>query len=467
MADFIKRVKIKVTGEGEVKSLGRAMGGTAGHAVTMGMRIKDLGEKLGGFNIALMGIAAGAIYAGKQLYEMANAPMIRLIEQTEASIKSAKELGTKIQEVFEGAAREAAGMGKMGETWLSARSKWYELDIKRADIEKQISEKRAEAVEAEGTIWSVAVGAQAETLTNLLNRVKGEMTSLGADIGALKPAAAKESSEELSKRWQEKRDKEVDQNKEYHDWKAASEKRFADDDAEAWLAKDKREADAQKESNDRKLELDRALMEQERDLQQQISEQHFDWQEQMYDQAEQLAQYQLEKQKQFAETVGDYTAAGAQVMVDAIAVGIESGGKAMARFLAKELKSIAISSAVKALYYYGEGIAWLFMDNPALSAKAFESAAVFTACAVAAGAGSAALGAMGGSDSGESGAGTKGERAEAQGKSDRGGSAGGSVTIIINGNLLGGRDSGKQIAQYLDDYYDGRNPGRAHDRVTG
>lgn len=142
------------------------------------------------------------------------------------------------------------------------------------------------------------------------------------------------------------------------------------------------------------------------------------------------------------------------MLVAAIDIGIGKGAAAMAAYISRELRALGMSESVKALVSLATG------DMVGAGRHAAAAAAAF--------AGSAAVSALfpGGGGGGGGAAASPAARAAAQG----GGVAettptGGSVTIIINGDLLGDEGSGRRISEYIDAYNNRRNPGRQQSSV--
>lgn len=123
---------------------------------------------------------------------------------------------------------------------------------------------------------------------------------------------------------------------------------------------------------------------------------------------------QLQKEESFMSELKDKTSvlggafgtleSGISAAVEAAIDGSDSIAKAFAKASSAALKSIAIESATRALYETALGFGDLAWGRPT-AALHFKSAAVFTAAAVAAGVGAAALGALGGGSSSSAGSG--------------------------------------------------------------
>lgn len=91
---------------------------------------------------------------------------------------------------------------------------------------------------------------------------------------------------------------------------------------------------------------------------------------------------------------------GVSAAIEAAVSGSDSIGKAVAKATAATLKSIAVESSVRALYNTAMGFAALAFGpvNGIAAAGYFKAAAIFSATAVAAGAGGALLGSLAGGD---------------------------------------------------------------------
>lgn len=143
--------------------------------------------------------------------------------------------------------------------------------------------------------------------------------------------------------------------------------------------------------------------------------------------------------------------------VVAFADALMSGGNAfsaLAKGLQQGLRALAIDSAVKALYALGEG---LLFNNP----KQLAASAKYSAAAVAAGIGSAAIGAMVGGGGGGASAGASGG-AGASPASIGGGSGGGySIVVNVQGVVGEPAEVGRVINNAIDT---ARRTGRSRDR---
>jgi len=156
-----------------------------------------------------------------------------------------------------------------------------------------------------------------------------------------------------------------------------------------------------------------------------------------------------EKNEDFEKSIGDRTtmlggafdtmSQGLSASVEAAISGSESIGKAFMKASAMALKSLAAESAVKALYYTAQGIAFSIF-SPGDAAKSFASAAAYGAAAIAAGAGSAALGAGAGGAGGGGGGGSSANSPTASnfvgGVSQRGGVQ--NIVVNVTGAVTAG-----------------------------
>lgn len=109
-------------------------------------------------------------------------------------------------------------------------------------------------------------------------------------------------------------------------------------------------------------------------------------------QADKLAEFRKQIQDNTSAVGAAYSvlSSGLAAGVEAAIAGSDSIGRAALKAAQTSLRAIAVQSAVKAIYSTAEG---LFTGNPAN----FAAAAKYTAAAIAAGVGSAALGSMAGS----------------------------------------------------------------------
>lgn len=144
-------------------------------------------------------------------------------------------------------------------------------------------------------------------------------------------------------------------------------------------------------------------------------------------QADKLADFRKQIQDQTSAVGAAYSvlSSGIAAGVEAAIAGSDSIGRAALKAAQTSLRAIAVQSAVKAIYSTAEG---LFTGNPAN----FAAAAKYTAAAIAAGVGSAALGSMAGAGAGPSqGAGASGSAANTVPTASQNASNG-PQTIVVN-----------------------------------
>lgn len=442
MADAPKQWRVRIGGEREMVSgftaIGRAIGGTVGQITHFVSAAARLGARLGPLGIAIGGVAAGAVALGKAISDLANKDIENAIKKADAASKSFGSLRDEINKVIERKSLEAAGVGDLGEQLLKAKAAYRDLDMARADIEAQIKRIEAEGAGA-GTFASFVAEAKLKDLRQRLQSILMDLNLARLEIQRLSPMAAKETAGILAGR-------------ESKGTPARGAARAPGVDLDAAI----RDARAQEEYQRRQVESARYWLNVELDLQRQLGEQQLAWQDElnarMYAKAEDAARARLEMeaeaQRQHAETVR----MGAEMLVSAIDIGIGRGAAAMAGYISRELRALGMSESVKALV--------------SLAAGDIAGAGKHAAAAAAAFAGSATVAALFPGGGGGGGAGSSpAARAAAQGAPVETQPSGGSVTIIINGDLLGDEGSGRRIAEYLESYADRQNPGRRQTKV--
>lgn len=446
MTDYSKQIRIRIGGEREVVSgfgsIGRAIGGTAGQVLQLSSRLAKLGASIGPLGVAIGGLGAALVLLGKKISDLADRDMQRAISQAEAAKNTFSALRAEIDQVLQRRAMEAAGMGELGEQFLRAREAYNKLDMARADLETQIKKMREDASYA-GVAGEIARERAISDLETRLASVRLDMEIARAELTKLGPLASAERAENLSKRAAGSAPR----------GRAAGVGR-GEVDLESAIAAARAEEDARRREAEQAAYWGRV----ELDLRRELGEQQLAWQDELeerrYRAAEDAARKRIELEAESQRQHADTVRMGAEMLVAAIDIGIGKGAAAMAAYISRELRALGMSESVKALVSLATG------DMVGAGRHAAAAAAAF--------AGSAAVSALfpGGGGGGGGAAASPAARAAAQG----GGVAettptGGSVTIIINGDLLGDEGSGRRISEYIDAYNNRRNPGRQQSSV--
>lgn len=447
MADGPKQWRVRIGGEREMvtgfSAIGRAIGGTAGQIMHMTRVATSLAARMGPLGLVVGGVTAGVIALGKALSDLSARDLDNAIKKADSAVNAFSDLSTEINKVLQARALRAAGVGDIGEQLLKTKEAYRDLDMARADLEAQIDKIKSEGIS--GTFGSLIQDRLLSDLQSKLDKIKFDMQLARTEMARLSPMAAAETEAALAERQQA-------------ETRAPRERRRSAAapgvDLDTAIASAKEREDYLR----RQAETTRYWMTVDLDLRRQLGEQQLAWQdeldERMYAKAEEAARKRIELERLAQEQYADTVRMGAEMLVSAIDIGIGRGAAAMASYISRELRGLGISESVKALV--------------ALATGDMAGAGRHAAAAAAAFAGSATVAALfPGGGGGAGGGAPASARAAAQGSASSGAAAqeGGSVTIIINGDLLGDEGSGRRISEYIDAYRDRQSPGRQQSRV--
>lgn len=450
MADGPKQWRVRIGGEREMvagfSAIGRAIGGTAGQIIHMTRVAATMAARIGPLGLAIGGITAGVIALGKALYDLSMRDLDAAIKKADAATKAFSDLGAEISKTLQTRAMRAAGIGDIGEQLLKVKEAYRNLDMARADLEAQIERVKREG--PGGTAGAIAQERLLADLQSRLDRVRYDMQLARAEMSRLAPISEAETRAELEAR----------QSREAEPTRGRRRTTAAPGvDLDTAITAAREHEDALR----RQAEASRYWLGVDLELRRQLGEQQLAWQdeldERMYAKAEAAARQRIELERLAQEQHAETVRMGAEMLVSAIDIGIGRGAAAMASYISRELRGIGVSESVKALVSLASG------DVVSAGRHAAAAAAAFAGSATVA---SLFPGSGGGGGGGAGGGASAAARATAQGSS--GGAqeqSGGSVTIIINGDLLGDEGSGRRISEYIEAYRDRQSPGRQQSRV--